>query len=94
MFPRGTHWLLSVRKIGAKLSVLSGDSFGCISFLIISYVFTYILLKHLEAFGNGCPIIIINYIKTPRRVRIAAFCMQILSRLKTRLSPITLVPTP
>lgn len=54
-FP-GVHiGLLSVGKIWGKLSFLFRDSFGCFSFLIISYVFTYILLKLLEAFGNGCP---------------------------------------
>lgn len=99
-FP-GVHiGLLSVGKIGGKLLFLFGDSFGCISFLIISYVFTYILLKHLEAFGNGCPGIkkkIKAKLKNPSGMRIAAFRMQILSRLKASLSlitPLTLTPSP
>lgn len=29
------------------------DSYGHVSFFIVSYVFTYISLKHPEAFGNG-----------------------------------------
>lgn len=55
MFPRGKHWVIDCREDEEKLLFLFGDSFGCISFLIKSYVFTYILLKHLEAFGSKCP---------------------------------------
>lgn len=55
MFPRGKGWVIEYREDGKKLLFLFEDSFGCISFLIISYVFTYILLKHLEAFGSRCP---------------------------------------
>lgn len=92
MFPRGKCWVIEYKEDGEKLLFQFGDSFGCISFLIISYVFTYILLKHLEAFGSRCPGTekkIKMKLKIPSRIRIAAFCMWIVLRLKPRLSLIT-----
>lgn len=70
MIPRGKCWVIECREDGEKLLLLFGDSFACISFLIISYVFTYSLLKHLETFGNRCPGIgkkNLNEIKNPQQ---------------------------
>lgn len=81
MFPRGKCWVIDCRGDEEKLLFLFWYSFGGISFLIVSYVFTYILLKHLKACESRCPGIEKKKIKMKLKIlsmiRIAAFCMWI-----------------